>query len=121
MSAKNKSRTANRVSRKMRVRKKVTGTDLCPRLCVYRSLAYTYAQLISDESNKILAAASTREISADGKSKQSVESAKVLGSQIAKLAKEKSVEKIVFDRNGYLYHGRVKAVADGVREAGFQF
>jgi large subunit ribosomal protein L18 len=111
-------RQAARTVRQARVRKKIRGADSHPRLCVYRSSKYTYAQLISDESGKVLVSASTKQVCAEGKSRQSVESAKVLGQKIAELAKEKKIDCAVFDRNGYVYHGRVKAVADGAREAG---
>lgn len=92
-----------------------------PRLSVYRSLKVTYAQIISDETGTVLAAVSSRECIAEGKSTKAVESAKEVGKKIAQLAKEKSITKVVFDRNGYLYHGRVAAVADGAREAGLEF
>ena len=122
MSSKQNSRLESREARRLRVRKKVQGTDVKPRLCVFRSLRYTYAQLISDESGSVLATASTRDIEpAEGKSKGSVDSAKLVGVRIAELAKEKSIEQVVFDRNGYLYHGRVAAVAAGAREGGLKF
>ena len=107
-------RVQTRLKRKTSVRKKVRGTDEQPRLCIYRSLRYTYAQLISDESGNVLASASTKGL-ASGASK---EGAKELGAKIAGIAKEKNIEKVVFDRNGFLYHGRVAAVAEGAREGG---
>ncbi len=113
------SREGARLIRKQRVRKQIRGTDATPRLCVYRSLKFTYAQLISDESGKVLLSASTR--GSSEKSAKSVSSATELGKTVAALAKEKQITSIVFDRNGYLFHGRVKAVADGAREAGLQF
>lgn len=114
------SRTNRRAVRRSRVRKSVRGSNDRPRLSVFKSIKYTYAQVISDESGKVLASASSREI--EGlKSKSSVEAAKALGAEIAKRAKEKSIAQVVFDRNGYLYHGRVAAVADGAREGGLTF
>lgn len=113
-----KIRKKARDNRRVRVRKKIVGTDVLPRLNVFRSGKFTYAQLISDESGRVLAAASTRSIVADGKSSKCTESAKELGKKVAELAKGQKIERVVFDRNGYVYHGRVKAVADGAREAG---
>lgn len=112
------SRKQARDRRRRRVRRKILGSDATPRLNVFRSERYTYAQIISDESGRVIAAASTRAITAEGKSAKSTESAKELGKRLAEMAKEKKIERVVFDRNGYIYHGRVKAVADGAREAG---
>ncbi|HLX83943.1 MAG TPA: 50S ribosomal protein L18 [Terriglobales bacterium] len=109
-----------------RIRKKVLGTPERPRLNVYRSLNHIYVQLIDDLKGVTLAAASTADERKD-KNKDSrvtggnVASAKTVGKKIAELAKEKGVTKVVFDRGGYIYHGRVKAVADAAREAGLQF
>ena len=116
-----KKKEAKRQARKVRVRRKIKGTSEKPRLCVYRSLNFTYAQLISDDNGSVIASASTREVSAADASSRSVESAKVLGAKIAELAKENNVSRVVFDRNGYPYHGRVAAVAEGAREGGLQF
>lgn len=116
-----KQRREARCKRKARVRKKITGTNQRPRLCVFRSLRFTTAQLISDEGAVVLAAASTREMEAGDVGTGSVASAKLLGGRIAELAKELKIEAVTFDRNGYLYHGRVAAVAEGAREAGLQF
>ena len=85
-----------------------------PLLCVYKSLTQTYAQLISDESGKVIGAVSSKKVGA----KAHKEGAKVVGEKIAQIAKEKSISEVVFDRNGYIYHGRVAAVADGAREGG---
>lgn len=107
-----------RKRRHNRVRQKIKGSENRPRLIVFRSLNFTYAQIINDDSGKVLASAS------DQKTKKKAtksERAKEVGIQIAKLAKEKNIEKIVFDRNGYKYHGRVKALADGAREEGLIF
>ncbi|RMG42774.1 MAG: 50S ribosomal protein L18 [Candidatus Dadabacteria bacterium] len=123
-----------RQRRKLSVRKKVSGTDDKPRLSVFKSARHTYVQAISDQSNRTIAAASTREagvlekldqVSADDlhaahKSSKSVLAAKAVGIVLAERLKEKGIEKAVFDRNGYIYHGRTKAVADGAREAGIK-
>ena len=119
--AKVKARSIGRLKRKQRVRKRVRGTDAKPRLCVFRSLKYTYAQLISDESGKVFGSASTKGLSAGESSTGGVDSAKALGQKIAEIAKEKKISSVVFDRNGYIYHGRVAAVAAGAREAGLDF
>lgn len=115
----NKRTDSARLRRQARVRKKVTGTDERPRICVFRSNKHIYAQVISDEQGKTLAAASTLS-SEDGK-KRGVEAAKLVGLALAQLCKEKNITLVVFDRNGFLYHGRVKAVADGAREGGLKF
>ena len=113
-----RSREDSRLARKMRVRATVLGTNAKPRLCVYRSQKYTYVQLISDENCEVLAAASTKQLDKADKSARCVESAKALGLKIAELAKSKEIGAVVFDRNGYLYHGRIAAVAEGAREGG---
>ena len=106
-----------------RVRTKVAGTPERPRLCVYRSLGHIYAQVIDDRTGKTLVSAS----SVDSETKKSlkgggnVAAAKVIGKTIAERAKAAGVGKVVFDRGGYKYHGRVKALADAAREAGLQF
>ena len=114
---------AARVRRHARVRKTVAGTPQRPRLAVYRSLTHIYAQVIDDGSGKTLAAAST--LSADLKGTldagNKTDAAKKVGTLIAKICLDKKVDKVVFDRNGYLYHGRVKALADAAREAGLAF
>lgn len=121
-----KTREDQRSKRKQRIRVHIRGTEERPRLCVFRSHKYTYAQLISDDTGTVITAASTKDLDASGagekaSSKSSVEVAKELGKKIAELAKAKKVERVVFDRNGYIYHGRVAAVATGAREAGLQF
>jgi large subunit ribosomal protein L18 len=105
-----------------RIRKKLQGTAERPRLNVYRSLNHIYVQVIDDLSGKTLVSAST----AEGKKEErrrggNVASAKQVGKAIAERAKAKGVTKVVFDRGGYIYHGRVKALADAAREAGLQF
>ena len=112
-----------RLRRKIRIRKKIRGTPERPRLTVYRSLKYIYAQIIDDEAGHTLVAASTleKELREKLKSTKDIEAAKTVGELIAKRALEKGIEKVVFDRNGYKYHGRVKALADAAREAGLKF
>lgn len=109
--------------RHKRVRNKVEGTSAKPRLCVYRSLSQIYAQIIDDEKGVTLASASTLEksISASCEGKSKTEQAKIVGMEIAKRALEKNINEVVFDRGGYLYIGRVQALADGAREAGLKF
>ena len=107
-------RTKNRA----RIRKKVQGTEARPRLAVFRSTKHTYAQLIDDEGGKVLAAASTK---SESQSKKNVDASKAVGTALAKKAIEKNIKNVVFDRSGYVYHGRVKAVADGAREGGLEF
>lgn len=106
--------------RKARVRKKVIGTPERPRLNVYRSNRHIYAQLVEDTSGRTIASASTlTEAIKDELSKlKKTDAARKVGEYVGRLAKEKGVLKVVFDRSGYLYHGRVKALADGVRASG---
>ncbi len=105
-----------------RIRKKLQGTAERPRLNVYRSLNHIYVQLIDDLNGKTLVSASTAEgKKEDRRTGGNVASAKTVGKAIAERAKEKGVTKVVFDRGGYIYHGRVKALADAAREAGLQF
>lgn len=107
--------------RKARTRKKVRGTTETPRLNVYRSNKHIYAQVIDDTTQRTIAAASTlsKELAGDGSPKAEV--AKKVGEMVAKAARESGVERVVFDRSGYIYHGRIKALADGAREAGLKF
>jgi len=105
-----------------RIRKKLQGTAERPRLNVYRSLNHIYVQVIDDLNGKTLVSASSAEGKQDERrSGGNVASAKVVGKTIAERAKAKGVTKVVFDRGGYIYHGRVKALADAAREAGLQF
>ena len=104
-----------------RIRKKVRGTSDRPRLAVYRSLNHIYAQVIDDVSGKTLATASTAEKELAGKSGGNVEAAKKIGKAIAERAQKAGISNVVFDRGGYLYHGRVAALADAAREAGLEF
>lgn len=107
-----------KINRKRRIRHRISGTVECPRLSVYRSLGFIYAQIIDDNSGKTLVSASDIK---NTKAKSKIESAKVVGKEIAKKALEKKIEKIVFDRNGYKYHGRIKALAESAREGGLKF
>lgn len=112
------SRKVNRVKKKIRIRKLVKGTQERPRLCVFRSNSNMYAQIIDDIQGKTLLSHSSLKI--DAKLKGS-EIAKQVGMELAKLALEKKIKSVVFDRNGYVYHGRVKSLADGAREGGLSF
>jgi len=114
----NKIKQAKRFRRKGRVRAKVSGTVSCPRLSIFRSNRGIYAQLIDDANGKTLAAVSALEIKDKGK-KGAISFE--LGKLIAKKAADKNITVVVFDRNGYKYHGRVKALADGAREGGLIF
>jgi large subunit ribosomal protein L18 len=114
-------RKTNWVQRKLRVRKKIKGTTERPRLNVYRSARYVYAQIIDDTQHRTIVAASSR-LKGEGFEKlNKTEAAKKVGEIIGRLAVEKGIKKVVFDRSGYLYHGRVKALAEGAREAGLVF
>ena len=109
-----------RKKRHVRVRGKISGTAECPRLNVYRSLSNIYAQLIDDEAGVTLAQASTveKDFAQYG---GNVEAAKAVGKKLAERATEKGIKECVFDRGGYVYHGRVQALADGAREGGLEF
>ena len=116
-------KVAARTRRRLRIRQRVVGTPERPRLCVYRSLKHIYAQLIDDTAGRVLAGASS--LSPEAKSKgatgNNVASARIVGQMLAEKATAAGFEKVVFDRGGYLYHGRVKALADGAREKGLKF
>lgn len=105
------------------IRNKISGTKEFPRLAVYRSTKHIYAQLIDDENHVTLASASTndKELKSEVKNGGNVEAAKVVGEAIAKKAKKAGIECVVFDRGGFLYHGRVAALAEAAREAGLMF
>src|SRR5579875_2574484 len=103
-----------------RIRSKLTGTPERPRLAVFRSVNHIYAQVIDDAQGHTLAAAASTEKDLRGKG-GNLEGAKLIGQTVAARAKEKGITKVVFDRGGYLYHGRVKALADAAREAGLEF
>ena len=117
-----RSRNQIRVRRHLRVRKQVTGTTARPRLSVFRSLHHLYAQLIDDASGRTVAAASTREkdVAKGLKSLRATEAAAKIGALIAERAKAQGITSVVFDRGGYKYHGRVKALADAARGAGLE-
>ena len=116
------SKNESRQRRKIRIRKKISGTAERPRLVVFRSNAHLYAQVVDDALGATLVAASTLALSkAQDKACCNKAGAELVGKEIARLAKEKSITKVVFDRNGYLYHGRIKAMADGAREGGLEF
>ena len=113
------SKNSQRTRRHIRVRTKISGTPECPRLNVFRSNANVHAQLIDDVNGKTIASASSVEMKiANG---GNIEAAKAVGSEIAKRALKLKVSKVVFDRGGYVYHGRVQALADAAREAGLEF
>ncbi len=109
--------------RKARVRKRVKGTPVRPRLNVFRSNKHIYAQIVDDSTSTTLAAASTKskDLAKALKDSKKIESAKKVGELIAKVAQGKGITKVVFNRSGYLYHGRIKALADGARAAGLDF
>jgi len=111
-------RKVGRTKRHRRVRVNVSGTSERPRLAVYRSLNHLYAQLIDDGASKTMAAASTVELKVKG---NGMAEAAQVGKQIAAKAKAAGVNRVVFDRGGFLYHGRIKALADAAREAGLEF
>lgn len=112
-----------RERRKLRIRRKISGTAERPRLSVFRSAKHIYAQVVDDVTGKTVAHASTlsREVRTSISEATKVDAAKSVGQAIAKLLLEKGVESVVFDRNGYLYHGRVRALADAARAAGLKF
>lgn len=112
------SKVEKRKKIKYRIRKKVKGSSALPRLSVYRSNKAIYCQLIDDRSGVTITQASSKEVK-EGANK--IEAAKKVGSLIAERAKSKKINSIVFDRNGYLYHGRVKSLAEGAREGGLNF
>lgn len=117
-----KSKNKNRQRRKIRIRKKIFGTTEQPRLVIFRSNLHIYVQVVDDITGSTLLTASTLSLKHNGVDVCANKTGSVLvGKEIARLAREKQITKIVFDRNGYLYHGKVKAVADGAREGGLRF
>ena len=114
-------KNADRVIRHARVRKKVFGTSVKPRLCVYRSTNYIYAQIIDDINGKTLAASSSLALAKEVGDKTKTAAAKLVGQDIAAKALKLGLSEVVFDRGGYIYTGRVAALADGAREAGLKF
>lgn len=117
------SRNANRKARHARVRKKISGTTAKPRLNVFKSNTNVYAQIIDDVTGNTLVAASSleSEVKDNCSNTSNKEAAKLVGTLVAKKALEKGIENVVFDRGGYIYHGRVKELAEGAREAGLKF
>jgi len=116
-------RAAARAKRKTRVRRKILGTSERPRLNVFRSARHIYAQLINDENGRTLVAASTRTPALKDKIQgvKKAEAAKLVGLFVGQRAKDQGITQVVFDRNGFLYHGRVRALSEGAREAGLEF
>jgi len=112
-----------RARRKLRIRRKIAGNTERPRLSVFRSGRHLYAQVVNDADGKTLAHASTlsRDLKGSLDSDKKTDAAKKVGALIAKICLERKIDKVVFDRNGYLYHGRIKALADAAREAGLKF
>jgi large subunit ribosomal protein L18 len=112
-----------RERRKLRIRRKISGINERPRLSIFRSGRHVYAQVVNDVDGKTLAAASTlsRDLKSTLDNDNKTDAAKKVGALIAKICLERKIDKVVFDRNGYLYHGRVKALADAAREAGLKF
>lgn len=122
---KKRDRNEVRVIRHARVRRKISGTPDMPRLCVFRSNQHIYAQIIDDTRGVTLAQASTMEGAGKGerekRTDKKVDQAKAVGKLVAERAKQQGIEKVVFDRSGYVYTGRVASLADGAREAGLKF
>ena len=109
----------SRIKRRKRIRAKISGTAACPRLSVFRSAKHIYAQIIDDEQGVTLVSASTMDKDFNGNG-GNVEAAAEIGKKVAAKALEKGITEVVFDRGGYVYHGRVKALADGAREGGLK-
>lgn len=120
---KREDRNLRRQRRHLRVRQKVRGTPERPRLCVFRSLVHIYAQVIDDEAGRTLAAASTLdpEIREQAAAVKKTDAGRLVGHLIARRALERGIRRVVFDRGGYRYHGRVRALAEGAREGGLEF
>ena len=118
-----KSRSEVRVKKHMRIRNRFSGTAECPRLAVFRSNKHMYAQIIDDTAQNTLVAASTlqKEVKANLEKTDNVEAAAYLGKVIAERALEKGIKDVVFDRGGFIYHGKIQALADAAREAGLNF
>ena len=118
---KKESRNSMRISRHERIRKTILGNSSVPRLCVFRSNKAIYAQIIDDETRTTLVSASSLDKDLKIKNGSNVEAAKIVGKSIAEKAKKAKITKVVFDRGGYLYHGRVAALAEAARENGLEF
>ena len=116
------SKNESRQRRKIRIRKKISGTAARPRLVVFRSNLPMYAQIIDDATGTTLVCASTLALKkTDPAVHCNKAGAEMVGKEVARLAKEKNINSVVFDRNGYIYHGRIKAIADGARDGGLEF
>lgn len=115
-------RALARVRRKKHIRKRVRGTTERPRLCVFRSTKHIYAQIIDDETGRTIATASTveKDVEIEG-GKGNTKAAVLIGTAVSRRAQDAGLKQVVFDRNGYLYHGRVKALADAARKEGLEF
>jgi len=120
MGTKNR-KSYRRLRIKNRIRKTIHGSDVCPRLSVFRSNTQIYPQLINDKAGTTIVAASSAISSIDSQKVTKIEKAKLVGKELALKAKEAGITKVVFDRNGYLYHGRVKSLAEAAREEGLIF
>ena len=118
-SKKTSDRTISRLNKKFRIKKKLSGSVERPRLTVYRSLGAISAQIVDDTQGSTLVSCTTLKL--DIKKKTNTDAARAVGLEIAKLALAKKIENVVFDRNGYLFHGRIKALADAAREGGLKF
>ena len=118
-----KSRTEVRVNKHRKLRNRLSGTPECPRLAVFRSNNHMYAQIIDDVAGNTLVAASTlqKDVKANLEKTNNVEAAAALGKVIAEKALEKGIKEVVFDRGGFIYHGKIQALADAAREAGLEF
>ncbi len=121
--ANTQAKRTGRQRRHRRVRKSVRGSAERPRLCVFRSLRYIYAQIVDDDDGRTLVSADSREpeLLSNGASRRGMAAARAVGMKVGERAKAAAIGKVVFDRGGYLYHGRVRAVAEGAREAGLDF
>lgn len=111
-------KTRNRLKKKIRIRKTVKGTSERPRLCIYRSNTHMYAQIINDDSQQTILTVSSLSLETKATGK---ELAKSVGKAVAEASLKKGIKSVVFDRNGFIYHGRVQSLADGAREAGLNF
>jgi large subunit ribosomal protein L18 len=122
MGFKREPKYVSRYKRKIRIRKKIVGVSDCPRLSVFRSARHIYAQIIDDSKGQTLVSASSLDKELKGSEFENKTAAAVkIGELVAERAKAKGIEKVVFDRNGYIYHGRVKALSESAREAGLNF
>ena len=115
------SKVIRRQKIRFRIRHKINGTGEKPRLCIFRSNSEIYVQLVDDENGKTLASASSQDKDVKAQQGTKLEKSKLVGAAVARKATDLGISAVVFDRSGYLYHGRVKALADGAREGGLQF